>query len=36
MKKLRFLILTTALIMTIGVMGEEGVLLQPKIISIVV
>mgnify|MGYP000012027396 CR=1 FL=1 len=30
MKKLRFLILTTALIMTIGVMGEEGVLLQLK------
>ena len=28
MKKLRFLILTTALIMTIGVMGEEGVLLH--------
>ena len=30
MKKLRFLILTTALIMTIGVRGEEGVLLQLK------
>lgn len=35
MKKLRFLILTTALIMTIGVMGEEGVLLQLKNGSIV-
>ena len=35
MKKLRYLILAAALMMTLGVMGEEGVLLQLKNGSIV-
>lgn len=34
MKKLRYLILAAALMMTLGVMGEEGVLLQLKMVRL--